>query len=279
MVIKKKAPKQPAKKKVGRPSMEFNQKTADRICELIADGKSLRTICKYKLMPSRPTVLKWLREVNAFAIEYARAHEDQAEFYAEELLSLSKQANSENANAIRVRADIIKWVCAKLKPRKYADRVGLEVKADIGVTLESSDPLEVARRIMNVLALGEKRLLKMNFPELAKMLKIETQLRRLGIDLEAPFGQPQPEEDPSEPVEVKLLPAPEANKQDAPSMAEAAHHYEQIVSGGEVAQTPQTPQARDEYLAAKTEEAECRRLREENFVAALVSQRPSRFNR
>jgi hypothetical protein len=134
--------------------MEFNQDTADHICEEIGNGKSLRTICAGKNMPSRTTVNKWLREVESFAHQYARAHEEQGDYYAEELMELAAKANAENAQAIRVKADIIKWVCSKLKPRKYGDRVGLEVKGEMHstVTVDDKDSMEVARRIAFILS-------------------------------------------------------------------------------------------------------------------------------
>lgn len=138
--------------------MEFSQDTADLICEEIGNGKSLRTICDAKNMPSRTTVNKWLRENESFAYQYARAHEEQGDYYAEELMELAAKANAENAQAIRVKADIIKWVCSKLKPRKYGDRVGLEFKGEMNSTVivENADPMDVARRIAYTLSKAAK---------------------------------------------------------------------------------------------------------------------------
>ena len=62
---------------MGRPD-SFSQQTADLICERLADGESLRSICRSEDMPGRTTVFKWLRELPAFADQYARAREAQA---------------------------------------------------------------------------------------------------------------------------------------------------------------------------------------------------------
>jgi hypothetical protein len=126
-----------AKKKPGPPRVEFDQAIADRICEQIVDGKSLRRICGFKWCPSKKIVLRWLEENEGFRAQYARAKEEQAEGYADELIELGRQATSENANAIRVRADIIKWVCSKLKPKRYGDRLDLNAKVD--ATVEHSE--------------------------------------------------------------------------------------------------------------------------------------------
>lgn len=162
----------PEKPKRGRPRIEFDQKIADRICEQIMAGKSLRSICLQKAMPTKKVALRWLEEHPAFATQYAKAREQQADGYFDELMDLQKQANADNANAIRVRADIIKWACSKLKPKKYGERLAVdaEVKVDTprwardlyGITQQSrpeeqllnwprEDKFERARRMLSEL--------------------------------------------------------------------------------------------------------------------------------
>lgn len=131
------------KRGMGRPPREFTQVVGDRICEQIVAGKSLRRICQAKAMPSVTTVMKWLREDPDFASQYARAREEQADGYADELIDLAKKANEDNAQAIRVRADIIKWVCSKLKPRKYGDR--LELQGGLNINPSVPDPKPIAQ--------------------------------------------------------------------------------------------------------------------------------------
>jgi len=53
----------------------FTQEMADIICERIAKGESLRKICLDKDTPSHTTILKWLRDIDGFASQYARARE------------------------------------------------------------------------------------------------------------------------------------------------------------------------------------------------------------
>ena len=54
-----------AKRPVGRPTT-YNQETADKICELIARGMSLRAICASADMPAGGTVHRWLAEHQDF---------------------------------------------------------------------------------------------------------------------------------------------------------------------------------------------------------------------
>ena len=62
----------------GRPST-FTQKIADEICERIADGESLRSICGDDGFPTKSTVFKWLNDFPGFSDQYARAREAQAD--------------------------------------------------------------------------------------------------------------------------------------------------------------------------------------------------------
>lgn len=123
---------------MGRPS-EYTQEKADLICAMIAEGKSVRTICLDEGMPSLPTFYKWLRENEIFLNQYARAKDDQADALAEEILDIADDGtndwmeqrdangdigfkiNGEHVQRSRLRIDSRKWLASKLKPKKYGD--------------------------------------------------------------------------------------------------------------------------------------------------------------
>ena len=119
----------------------FTQEMADIICERIAKGESLRKICLDKDTPSHTTILKWLREIEGFASQYARAREDQAEFYLDEIIAISDESSqdkianedgtertdSEAIQRSKLRVDTRKWAMAKLAPKKYGDKITQEV--------------------------------------------------------------------------------------------------------------------------------------------------------
>ena len=114
---------------------------ADIICERIAKGESLRKICLDKDTPSHTTILKWLREIEGFASQYARAREDQAEFYLDEIIAISDESSqdkvanedgtertdSEAIQRSKLRVDTRKWAMSKLAPKKYGDKITQEV--------------------------------------------------------------------------------------------------------------------------------------------------------
>lgn len=116
---------------------EFTQETADAICEQIASGKSLRAICAAEDMPATSTVCKWLGQQSAFAEQYARAREAQADALFDEILDIADESandftegkngetvvNSEAIARSRLRVDARKWMAAKLRPKVYGDKV------------------------------------------------------------------------------------------------------------------------------------------------------------
>lgn len=122
VAVKKRVGKTPAK--VGRPS-DYTKEKGDQICELITEGKSLRTVCKEEGMPSIATIFKWQRDNPEFLNQYTRAKEEQADTNAEELQDISQKVlqGVYDPAAARVAADILKWSSSKLKPKKYGDKI------------------------------------------------------------------------------------------------------------------------------------------------------------
>jgi hypothetical protein len=165
------SPKHPG----GRPS-GYTQEIADRICARLVDGLSLRTICKADDMPSCQTVYTWLRSRPEFLDQYARAKEDAADAFAEEMLDIADEGtndwmaandpenlgyklNGEHINRSRLRVDTRKWIASKLKPKKYGEKVQTELTGKDGGPIETADMTEVelARRIAFALQSGAQK--------------------------------------------------------------------------------------------------------------------------
>jgi hypothetical protein len=134
---------------MGRPS-DYTQEIADLICERIADGESLRSICSGDGMPSRMSVFRWLADParTAFRDQYVRAREEQAEFYAESIVEIADECEVEatykgeevvldiSSSVIarnRLRVDARKWYASKLAPKKYCDKVEQVLSGDVTV--------------------------------------------------------------------------------------------------------------------------------------------------
>lgn len=139
----------------GRPS-EFTQETADRLCERIADGESLRSICTDEDMPNKATVFRWLAKFPPFSDQYARARETQADTIFDEILDIADdgtndwleqngqgdesvgwRVNGEHIQRSRVRIDARKWMAGKLRPKVYGEK--LDVNHGGGVSINIID--------------------------------------------------------------------------------------------------------------------------------------------
>lgn len=114
---------------VGRPSI-YTQELADRICDLLSDGLSLRKICLMDEMPDKSTVFRWLRTEQGFSDQYARAKQEGTDAWAEELHDIVDDVSEdkEAINKARLRVDTRKWLMSKMKPKKYGEK--LDVTSD-----------------------------------------------------------------------------------------------------------------------------------------------------
>lgn len=120
---------------VGRPS-DYTQDLADIICEELARGVSLRTICLSEDMPDARSVFRWLRTNKEFCQQYTRAKEESADADLETIEELgdiaiqeAKDADPKSSNAIvnayKIKADNLKWGMSKKKPKKYGDKLDM----------------------------------------------------------------------------------------------------------------------------------------------------------
>lgn len=101
-------------------SQEERKAIYDRICTGIAEGKSLRSLCETG-KPSLAVIRLWLQQDAEFLAQYAHAREQQADYYADEIIEIS---DTERDPAIaRNRMDARKWKASKLKPKVYGDRL------------------------------------------------------------------------------------------------------------------------------------------------------------
>jgi hypothetical protein len=133
----------------GRPTV-YSAAVASEICERIADGESLRAICRDEGMPPENTVRRWaIEDREGFSAQYARAREAQAESLADEILEIADDATNdwnegndgarvfdhEHVNRARLRVDSRKWLLSKLLPKKYGDSLDLKHSGNLVVNV------------------------------------------------------------------------------------------------------------------------------------------------
>lgn len=115
----------PEKERLRSPHVHLTVELMDQICSRIALGESLRAICRDENMPAIASVMRWLMSDEALCLtfreQYARAKEVQADSYED--MMLEEARNEEDVQRARLIVDTMKWSAAKLKPKKYGDKI------------------------------------------------------------------------------------------------------------------------------------------------------------
>lgn len=152
----------------GRPS-SFTQETADAICARMADGQSLREVCRADGMPDKKTVLRWVRERAEFRAQYEEARGDLLEHWSDEIVEIADDStndwkerrlqngetdtvvDTEHINRSRLRIDTRKWLMSKLGARKYGDKITHAGDPEAPLMGEAPDSREVAKAVLAIL--------------------------------------------------------------------------------------------------------------------------------
>ena len=127
----------------GRPSI-YTPEIAALICERLAEGWTLREVCKADDMPVESTVRNWaLTDHEGFFAHYAKAREIGYHAMADETLDIADnaandwmerngeddagwQANGEHIQRSRLRIDTRKWLLSKALPKVYGDKAQID---------------------------------------------------------------------------------------------------------------------------------------------------------
>jgi hypothetical protein len=123
---------------------KFSDELFENICERIAtSADGLHKIVKENgIRPS--TFYKWVSENKDLSDRYTRAREIQAELLADQIIEIADDStndtktivgkagdlieveNTEWTNRSKLRVEARKWIAAKLKPKKYGDKVEVD---------------------------------------------------------------------------------------------------------------------------------------------------------
>jgi hypothetical protein len=104
-------------------------------------------------MPDSRTVFRWLGKHDEFRLQYARACEARSDAHAEDIIDIADDGTNdwievrdkdgehvgyrENGEALRrsaLRVDARKWLMAKMRPKRYGDK--LELAGDASAPLQ-----------------------------------------------------------------------------------------------------------------------------------------------
>jgi hypothetical protein len=133
----------------GRPTL-YTEALAEEICRRIADGETLKQVCRDEHIPADSTVRLWvLDDRDGFSARYARARDLHLEGMADEITEIAEDGRNDwmeretksgrivtalNEEAVarsRLRIDSRKWLLSKLKPERYGDSLKLTGQLDL----------------------------------------------------------------------------------------------------------------------------------------------------
>jgi hypothetical protein len=105
----------------------YTPELAATFCAAIADGGSLRSVCKKAGMPSKATVFRWLGENDEFRVMYEKATEDRADGQVDEIVDIADKCRADPDSIRKARLQIYARIEAvqKMKPRKYGRQLQL----------------------------------------------------------------------------------------------------------------------------------------------------------
>lgn len=126
---------------MARPSKRGPQ-VEDEVCRRLADGETLRAICRDDHMPSWQRIYEWVASDEAFAGRIARARELGADAIAEQTLDIldepPERTNTEHGD--KVDSGYVAWqknraeqrlkLLAKWFPKKYGDRQEIDLNVN-----------------------------------------------------------------------------------------------------------------------------------------------------
>jgi hypothetical protein len=147
--------------KMGRPTL-YTPELAERILYELADGRSVRDICRADGMPSSATVRLWVvGDRDGFAARYHRAREFAHHDMADDILEIVDDGrndwmerhtraggreivpNRENVQRSRLRYDARRWLLSNALPKLYGNRKPPEAKDEV------VDPMTEILKLVN----------------------------------------------------------------------------------------------------------------------------------
>jgi hypothetical protein len=106
----------------------YTPEIGEEICARIAGGESLKAIGADPEMPCAATVLNWAARYPEFGDAYAQARAFMADVLFDEAREVALAATSGNVWVGRLQFDVIRWMTARMAPKKYCERVLVEAE-------------------------------------------------------------------------------------------------------------------------------------------------------
>jgi hypothetical protein len=146
---------------MARPTI-YTMELGEAICERLAGGDSLRSICRDDEMPALSSVLLWVVDGKhaEFSEQYARARDANGQSHGDRVADLvDKVINGQlGPQEAKVAMDGLKWSAERMAPKSYGNKQQLEHTGKDGapIKIENKSPREMAREILFALEYAKR---------------------------------------------------------------------------------------------------------------------------
>lgn len=122
----------------------YTPELAAKFCAAIADGGTLRSVCKKPSMPSKATVFRWLGDHPDFVTMYEKATDERTDTMIDEIVDIADncKADKDSIRKAKLRIDARVEQAQRMKPKKYGSKV--QLTGDGGGAIETKSTLDVA---------------------------------------------------------------------------------------------------------------------------------------
>jgi hypothetical protein len=102
----------------------YTDHLADTICELLASGESITSICKMKGFPSYAQLARWRSHYAAFGEAFDKARAMRAEIMHDRILDeLDDSLSPEDVSVAKLKFDKLKYLASVNDPDRFGNRV------------------------------------------------------------------------------------------------------------------------------------------------------------
>ncbi len=146
-------------------TVKYSPEIAKEIARRLANGESLRSICRDANMPDESSVRGWvIYNKFEFAQVYREARDIGLDCMADEILDIADDGSNdymiretkrgaivvvdkENAARSKLRVETRKWYLCKMYPKKYGDRIAQEITNPDGSLRPKLNQTQIAIRL------------------------------------------------------------------------------------------------------------------------------------
>ena len=101
---------------------QYRREFADEVCRRLAEGASLREVCREHGVPES-SVREWVRDNrDNFAARYQTARFLQVEAWSDLIIEIGNREDLDSQEK-RVRIDTLKWLMSRIVPKKWGERL------------------------------------------------------------------------------------------------------------------------------------------------------------